>query len=46
VHDDLVIYEVMVEQLDVDWWRKYRARLERRFEQSELVVRAHEIQVL
>src|SRR5688572_6721038 len=46
VHDDLVIYEVMVEPLDIGWWRQYRARLERRFEQSELVVRAHEIQVV
>ena len=46
VHDDLIIYEVMVEPLDVEWWRQYRAKLERRFEQSELVVRAHEIQVL
>ena len=46
VHDDLVIYEVMVERLDADWWRRYRAQLEKRFEQSELVVRAHEIKVL
>src|SRR5688572_20617953 len=46
VHDDLIIYEVMVEPLDIGWWRQYRARLERRFEQSELVVRAHEIQVV
>ena len=46
VHDDLVIYEVMVESLDADWWRQYRARLEKRFEQSELVVRAHEIHVM
>ena len=46
VHDDLIIYEVMVQQLDIDWWRRYRARLERRFEQSDLVVRAHEIQIM
>ena len=46
VHDDLIIYEVMVESLDADWWRQYRAQLERRFQQSELVVRAHEIQVI
>jgi hypothetical protein len=46
VHDDLIIYEVMVASLDVDWWKRYRAQLEQRFEQSELVVRAHEIDVL
>jgi hypothetical protein len=46
VHDELIIYEVMVASLELDWWRQYRAQLEQRFEQSELVVRAHEIQTL
>ena len=43
VRDDVVIYEVMVETLDETWWRRYRAELEKRFKQSELVVRAHAI---
>ncbi len=43
VHDDLVIYEVMVDALDEPWWRSYRAELEKRFRQDELVVRAHSI---
>ena len=43
VHDDIVIYEVMVETLDDAWWRDFRARTEQRFGQDELVVRAHAI---
>lgn len=40
VRDDIVIYEVMAESLDDRWWRDYRTRLERRFRQDEVVVRA------
>jgi len=40
------VYEVMVESLDRAWWAQYRSRLERRFNQEELVVRAHEIERL
>jgi hypothetical protein len=46
VQDDLVIYEVMAEQLDLQWWSSYRAELEGRFMQNVLVVRAHEIRML
>jgi hypothetical protein len=42
-HDDVIVYEVMVDELDHAFWTDYRQRLERRFEQDELVVRAHEI---
>jgi hypothetical protein len=41
--DDIVVYEVMVENLDPRWWAGYRNELEKRFDQDELVVRAHEI---
>jgi hypothetical protein len=40
VRDDVVIYEVMVETLDAEWWRAYRESLELRLRQKELVVRA------
>jgi hypothetical protein len=43
--DDIVVYEVMVERLDRDWWRAYRAELERTFRQKELVVRGQEIEL-
>jgi hypothetical protein len=44
--DDLVVYEVMVERLDRKWWSAYRGKLEARFDQDELVVRAHTIRRL
>ena len=40
VGDDIVIFEVMVDELDAVWWRAYRARLEERFRQDEIVLRA------
>ena len=44
--DDIVVYEVMVEDLEPQWWARYRAELERRFAQDELVVRAQEMRRL
>jgi len=43
VRDDLIIYEIMVEKLEEEWWRRYREILENRFQQQSLVVRAHQI---
>ena len=44
--DDIVVYEVMADALDRAWWRAFRAELERRFAQDEIVVRAHAIERL
>ena len=38
--DEVVMCEVMVEALDRGWWAQYRTRLEARFGQRELIVRA------
>jgi hypothetical protein len=46
VRDQVVVYEVMVEQLDQDWWDNLRRGLEAQFAQEELVIRAHSIQRL
>lgn len=45
-HDDIVVYEVMVADIDRDWWATFRTGLENRFEQHELVVRAQLIERL
>jgi hypothetical protein len=42
----MVVYEVMAETLDRNWWADYRDKLEARFEQDELVVRAWPIERL
>ena len=38
--DDIVIFEVMSEDLDRDWWKAFRKELERRFRQESVIVRA------
>lgn len=40
VRDDLVVYEVMVEEIDRGWWSGFGESLRRRFRQEELVIRA------
>jgi hypothetical protein len=45
-HDDIIIYEVMVAELDRAWWAEFRAAIEKKFEQDELVIRAHSIEKL
>lgn len=46
VRDTIVLFEVMTEALDREWWQEYRGDLERRFQQEEIVVRAQEIERL
>lgn len=38
--DDIVVFEVMISVLEVDWWRDYRRLLEERFEQEVIVIRS------
>jgi hypothetical protein len=38
--DSIVLFEVMAEELDRNWWAKLPARLERMFDQEEIVIRA------
>ena len=38
--DRIVIFEVMDDAFDAAWWRAYRAKLEDRFGQDEILVRA------
>jgi hypothetical protein len=40
VSDQIVIFEVMAETLDRDWWAAYRLDLETRFRQDEILIRA------
>lgn len=46
VHDDIVVFEVMTEELDVSWWRSYRRQLEREFRQDAIVARASAVTLL
>lgn len=44
--DEMVMCEVMVTELDRAWWSAYRTKLERRFKQEELIVRASALEKL
>ena len=44
--DEIVLFEVMSDGIDRNWWQRYRAELEQLFSQDEIVVRAHEIELL
>jgi hypothetical protein len=46
VTDTIVVYEVMVDDLDTRWWAGYREQLAAMFGQKALVVRAQAIRLL
>jgi hypothetical protein len=41
--DEVVMFEVLTEQLDEDWWARYRKELQDKFRQEELLVWASKI---
>ena len=40
--DDVIMFEVMTDNLDQNWWNSYRQKLEKTFRQETLLVRAIE----
>ncbi|TFI59486.1 hypothetical protein E2493_04660 [Sphingomonas parva] len=44
--DQIVIFEVMSDGIDRNWWEKYRAELEILFRQERIIVRAHEVEII
>ena len=45
-HDDVLVVEVMVEQLDSVWWSEFRERLAKTFRQKSLFIRVQDCQLL
>jgi len=45
-HDEVIVCEAMVTDLDRAWWSRYRETLTARFEQEDVVVRATAIETL
>lgn len=43
IHDSIIILEVMADELDPQWWRVFRKRLEKEFRQDEIMIRATEV---
>ena len=46
VKDDIAIYEVMADEIDRDWWKECRLKLEKQFKQAEIIIRAWQIESL
>lgn len=46
IYDELLIFEVMAKNLSPRWWHRYRAALEKEFDQEHLVIRAQIFQLL
>ncbi len=46
VHDRVAIFEVMVDDVDTQWWRNYRHRLEEELEQEQILARLYQVTVL
>ena len=44
--DEILILEVMVEHLDLPWWKEFRKTLELRFHQQVIVIRAATVELL
>jgi hypothetical protein len=44
--EPIVVFEVMTERLDEDWWSNYRQQLENRFKQHRILIRASDIFLL
>jgi hypothetical protein len=44
--DAIIIFEVMADELEREWWTSYRADLEARFQQEKMIVRATRIEQL
>ena len=44
--DEVVIFEVLADRIDRDRWAEYRRRLQERFGQDEILIRAHAVDKL
>lgn len=45
VKDAIIIYEVMAEEIDKNWWQSYKTKLEELFKQDEILIRSWKVQV-
>jgi hypothetical protein len=45
-HEPMVVFEVMTDKLDENWWSTYRLQLEDSFKQDRILIRVSEIRSL
>ena len=44
--DDVILFEIMTDDLDRNWWQRYRHDLQNRFGQQSILVRATDVEML
>jgi hypothetical protein len=44
--DDVVLFEIMTDEFDRNWWQHYRHDLQNRFRQQSILVRATNVELL
>ena len=46
VKDDIYVYEIMLQEIDKNYWATYKSKLQLIFEQEELIIRVSDITLL
>src|SRR5690606_36493929 len=46
VCDQMIIYDVQCEEVDIAWWTEHRLYLEKIFKHDQILIRAQKIQIL
>lgn len=44
--DEIIVFEVMVDEVKEQWWRQYRTALEKRFRQDFVLIRVLECRIV
>jgi hypothetical protein len=44
--DDVILFEIMTDDLDRNWWQRYRHDLQNRFGQQSILVRAIDVEMM
>jgi hypothetical protein len=44
--DDIMVLEIMTAEVNRNWWKQYRRKLERALRQDEIVVRVQDIRII
>jgi hypothetical protein len=44
--DDLIVYEVLVQERESQWWAVFRQSLETLFKQDEILIMCHEVTIM
>lgn len=46
IRDEIILFEVMVSEIDKNYWQNYKTNLEDQFHQNDIIIRASPVQVL